>query len=150
MPPFQAARELIRRVQTDCAVEIDGNAYSVPWRLIGETVRATVVDGIVRIHHGTHEVAVHPVCVGRRHRVIEPAHFEGEWRSLHTSPVLMKTNYMPGDPKECHQRALRCTELAERAADSELKAVLKSLAERWLKMAAELERAQALRDELRT
>jgi len=77
MPPFQAARELIRRVQTDCAVEIDGNAYSVPWRLIGETVRATVVDGIVRIHHGTHEVAVHPVCVGRRHRVIEPAHFEG-------------------------------------------------------------------------
>jgi hypothetical protein len=40
MPPFQAARELIRRVQTDCAVEIDGNAYSVPWRLIGETVRA--------------------------------------------------------------------------------------------------------------
>jgi Mu transposase-like protein len=24
----------------DCAVEIDGNAYSVPWRLIGETVRA--------------------------------------------------------------------------------------------------------------
>jgi hypothetical protein len=33
---------------------------------------------------------------------------------------------------------------------SELKAVLKSLAERWLKMAAELERAQALRDELRT
>jgi len=40
MPPFQAARELIRRVQTDCAVEIVGNAYSVPWRLIGETVRA--------------------------------------------------------------------------------------------------------------
>ncbi|WP_374207799.1 hypothetical protein [Bradyrhizobium sp. 190] len=34
-PPFQAARELIRRVQADCAVEIDGNAYSVPWRLIG-------------------------------------------------------------------------------------------------------------------
>jgi hypothetical protein len=57
---------------------------------------------------------------------------------------------MPGDPKECHQRALRCEELAERAADSELKAVLKSLAERWLKMAAELERAQALRDKLRT
>src|SRR5262249_61054548 len=53
MPPFQAARELIRRVQTDCAVEIDGNAYSVPWRLIGETVRATIVDDTVRIHHGT-------------------------------------------------------------------------------------------------
>ena len=45
IPPFHVARELIRRVQADCAVEIDGNAYSVPWRLIGETVRATVMDG---------------------------------------------------------------------------------------------------------
>jgi transposase len=77
MPPFQAARELIRRVQSDCAVEIDGNAYSVPWRLIGEMVRATVADGTVRIHYGFHEVAVHPICAGRRRRVIDPAHFEG-------------------------------------------------------------------------
>jgi hypothetical protein len=30
--PFHAARELIRRVQAYCAVEIGGNAYSVPWR----------------------------------------------------------------------------------------------------------------------
>ena len=56
MPPFQAAHELIRRVQSDCAVEIDGNAYSVPWRLIGEMVRATIMDGTVRIHHGLHEL----------------------------------------------------------------------------------------------
>ena len=55
---------------------------------------------------------------------------------------------MPGDPKERRQRALRCTELAENAADSQLKAVLKHLAEQWLKMAVELERAHALRDEL--
>jgi hypothetical protein len=27
-PPFHVARELIRRVQADCAVEIDGNVYS--------------------------------------------------------------------------------------------------------------------------
>ncbi|MGY4353044.1 transposase [Bradyrhizobium sp. GM7.3] len=76
-PPFQAARDLIRRVQADCAVEIDGNAYSVPWRLIGETVRATIADGVVRIHHGIHEVAVHPICVGRHHRVVDPKHLEG-------------------------------------------------------------------------
>jgi len=77
MPPFQAARELIRRVQSDCAIEIDGNAYSVPWRLIGETVRIMIADGMVRVHHGIHEVAVHAVCVGRRRRIIDPAHFEG-------------------------------------------------------------------------
>lgn len=76
-PPFQAVRELIRRVQNDCAIEIDGNAYSVPWRLIGETVRATIMDGTVRIHHGPHAVAVHPLCAGRRHRVVDPVHFEG-------------------------------------------------------------------------
>jgi len=75
--PFHATRELIRRVQSDCAVEIDGNAYSVPWRLIGETVRATITDGVVRIHHGIHEVAVHPICSGRRRRVIDPGHFAG-------------------------------------------------------------------------
>jgi hypothetical protein len=39
-------------VQADCAIETDGSACSVPWRLIGETVRATIVDGMVRIHHG--------------------------------------------------------------------------------------------------
>jgi hypothetical protein len=40
-------------------------------------VRATIADGVVRIHHGTLEVAVHPICVGRRRRVVDPKHFEG-------------------------------------------------------------------------
>ena len=77
IPPFQAVRELVRRVQSDCAVEIDGNAYSVPWRLIGEMVRATIMDSTVRVYHGPHEVAVHPICAGCRRRVIDPAHFAG-------------------------------------------------------------------------
>ena len=34
VPPFSAARDLVRRVGADCAVSVDGNAYSVPWRLI--------------------------------------------------------------------------------------------------------------------
>jgi len=38
-------------------VEIYGNAYSVPWRLIGEMVRATIMDGIVRVYHGGQQVA---------------------------------------------------------------------------------------------
>jgi hypothetical protein len=40
-------------------VEIDGNAYSVPWRLIGEMVRATIMDGTVHIYYGSRQVAVH-------------------------------------------------------------------------------------------
>jgi Mu transposase, C-terminal domain len=64
-------------VQADCAVEIDGNAYSVPWRLIGEMVRATIMDSVVRIHHGNQQVALHTACAGRRQRAVDPAHFEG-------------------------------------------------------------------------
>jgi hypothetical protein len=45
IPPFMTARDLVRRVGADCAVEVDGNAYSVPWRLIGERVRVTVGPG---------------------------------------------------------------------------------------------------------
>jgi hypothetical protein len=48
----------------------------------------------------------------------------------------------PVGPKECRKNALRCTELAENARDSKLKAVLKHLAEQWLKAAIELERAE--------
>jgi transposase len=77
IPPFRTTRELIRRVGSDCAVEIDGNAYSVPWRLIGESVRVTVTDTAVRVHHGTREVAVHAVVSGRRQRAVDPAHYAG-------------------------------------------------------------------------
>lgn len=35
-----------------CAVEINTNSYSVPWRLIGERVAVTIVAGEVRIRHG--------------------------------------------------------------------------------------------------
>jgi hypothetical protein len=77
MPPFHVARDLIRRVRADCAVEIDGNAYSVPWRLIGEMVRATIMDGTVHIYYGSRQVAVHQACAGRRQRSVDPAHFDG-------------------------------------------------------------------------
>jgi len=56
---------------------VDTNAYSVPWRLIGETVRAVIAGGRISIQHGGQEVAVHPECGGRRQRLIEPAHFSG-------------------------------------------------------------------------
>ena len=54
---------------------------------------------------------------------------------------------MPGDPKECRQHALQCTELAERAESFERAQAFRNLAKQWLRMAAELERAHILRDE---
>jgi transposase len=75
--PFHIARELIRRVGSDCTIEIDSNAYSVPWRLIGESVLVTVTNTAVRVHHAGHEVAVHAVLSGRRQRSTDPAHYAG-------------------------------------------------------------------------
>lgn len=76
-PPFRQLRDLVRRVQSDCVVEVDTNSYSVPWRLIGENVQVVVSGGRVRVMHAGVEVAVHAETVGRRQRVIEPAHFLG-------------------------------------------------------------------------
>lgn len=76
-PPFRQVRELVRRVQPDCAVAVDGNSYSVPWRLIGESVRVVVADGRVRVHHAGAEVAAHPEITGRLQRITDPAHFHG-------------------------------------------------------------------------
>ncbi|MEW5705158.1 MAG: IS21 family transposase [Pseudomonadota bacterium] len=76
-PSFGALRELTRVVGNDCAVEIDTNSYSVPWRLIGERVAVTVAAGEVRIRHGRREVAVHEVADGRRQRVVDRAHLDG-------------------------------------------------------------------------
>jgi transposase len=77
IPPFTTARDLVRRVGSDCAVEVDGNAYSVPWRLIGERVQVTVGSGAVRVAHAGREVAVHAELPGRRGRAVDPVHFEG-------------------------------------------------------------------------
>ncbi len=76
-PPFRQLRELVRRVQSDCSIDIDGNSYSVPWRLIGESVQVVVSGGRVRITHAGREVAVHAESSGRRQRVVDPAHFHG-------------------------------------------------------------------------
>jgi len=77
IPPFRAARDLVLVVQNDCAVEIDGNAYSVPWRLVGERVRVMVTAETVRVFHSSREVAQHEVHPGCRQRAVDPAHFEG-------------------------------------------------------------------------
>jgi hypothetical protein len=76
-PPFSTLRELSRVVGNDCAVEVDTNSYSVPWKLIGERVAVTVAGGEVRIRHGAREVAVHRQTEGRRQRVVDRAHLDG-------------------------------------------------------------------------
>jgi len=54
---------------------------------------------------------------------------------------------MPGDPKECRERALECVELARTANTPEHKQLLTNLAQSWIKLAVEIERENALLNE---
>jgi transposase len=107
-PPFHATRELIRRVQADCAVEVETNSYSVPWRLIGERVRVTIGAGAVRISHAGRVVAVHEECAGRRERAIDPAHFEGVagFRSRATGETITPAAVVVPPPSPALLRSL--------------------------------------------
>jgi transposase len=76
-PAFGSLRDLVRVVGNDCAIELDGNSYSVPWHLIGERVAVTVSAGKVRIRHGGRQVATHDQAQGRRQRIIDLVHLDG-------------------------------------------------------------------------
>lgn len=75
--PFGQLRDLVRKVRPDCAIDLDTNSYSVPWRLVGETVQVVVLAGRVIVRHAGEVVADHPVCDGRRQRIIDRTHLAG-------------------------------------------------------------------------
>jgi hypothetical protein len=52
---------------------LDTNSYSVPWRLIGESVQVVVLGGRVVVRHAGEVVADHALCQGRRQRIVERA-----------------------------------------------------------------------------
>jgi hypothetical protein len=70
-------RELVRRVHADACVEVDTNRYSVPWRLIGETVTVVVAANELTILHAGREVARHGELAGRRRSAIDRRHLLG-------------------------------------------------------------------------
>ena len=106
MPTFRATRDLVRRVQSDCVVEVDGNTYSVPWRLIGESVGVAVTGEMLRISHAGHEVAAHRLRVGRRQRAINPAHFEGVAGSHVRAVALLGEPANDAAPDTCRAATL--------------------------------------------
>ena len=76
-PPYGSPRELVRKVSRDCAVALDTNQYSVPWRLVGEEVRVSVTDAKVRVYRGSELVAEHDRVVdGHHRRVVDRSHYE--------------------------------------------------------------------------
>lgn len=75
--PFLQVRELSRRVHSDACVEVDTNRYSVPWRLIGESVTVVVAERQVKVLYAGEEVASHAQSSLRRATVLERRHLVG-------------------------------------------------------------------------
>ena len=75
--PFGQLRDLVRKVQADCAIDLDTNSYSVPWRLIGDSVQVVVQGSRVIVRHAGVVIADHPLCEGRRQRIVDRAHLVG-------------------------------------------------------------------------
>lgn len=86
-PPFGAPADLTRKVSVDCSVSLDTNHYSVPWRLVGETVRLSVTNGRVRIYLGAELVACHEIAKGRNRRVVDRSHFADLERTDRPAPT---------------------------------------------------------------
>jgi transposase len=66
-----------RVVASDWLVSIDGNRYSVPFRLIGQSVQVVRVGGQWSIRHRGQLVAEHPVLAGRNELSVRPEHGPG-------------------------------------------------------------------------
>ena len=75
--PLGQLRDLVRKVQADCAIDLDTNSYSVPWRLIGESVQVVVLGGRIVVRHAGQVVADHSLCAGRRQRIVDGTHLTG-------------------------------------------------------------------------
>lgn len=76
-PSFLAAMVRDRVVATDWLVSIDGNRYSVPCRLIGQTVQVVRQEDRWVIRHRGQIVAEHAVLGGRARLAMLPEHGPG-------------------------------------------------------------------------
>jgi hypothetical protein len=74
-------RRLQRRVANDSFVDIDTVRYSVPHRLVRDHVEVLVTPAEVRVFHGADVVAVHARSFEPHAKVVDPAHFQGLWRT---------------------------------------------------------------------
>lgn len=70
-------RALGRRVNAEGCIELDTNAYGVPWRLIGESVTLMVSTSTASVRHGGQEVVQHAELSGQRGRQIDRTHLMG-------------------------------------------------------------------------
>jgi transposase len=87
VPPYHLVRHPLRRVASDCLVNLETNRYSVPWRLVGERVEVAIVQGRVRVFHRGALVAEHLLGAGRHQVIRDAEHYRGLFRQEPRSPA---------------------------------------------------------------
>lgn len=80
-PPVARERRVTRKVANDSLVDIDTVRYSVPHRLVKQSVEVLVGEQQVTIFHGSEVVARHERSMEPHSKIIDPAHYEGLWRT---------------------------------------------------------------------
>jgi transposase len=92
--PQQAYRtvETVFRCSTrDCVISYGGNFYSVPARYAARRhLRVEVSPAELTICHNAEKIAVHRLCHGRHHRIIDPKHLEGLAVEATLTPLQIK------------------------------------------------------------
>lgn len=88
-PLVARERRLARKVANDALVDVDTVRYSVPHRLVKQTVEVLVGDAKVSIFHDGKRVAEHARSFEPRSRITEASHYDGLWRRP----------YSPSDPR---------------------------------------------------
>jgi transposase len=80
-------QRLKRKVANDALVDVDTVRYSVPHRLVRESVEVQVGEQQVRIFHAGKLVATHARGKQPHARVVDEAHWEGLWRQRTVEPA---------------------------------------------------------------
>jgi len=105
LPPVYEVAE--RVVDLNGYVSLDANRYSVPERLVGQTVTVYKYPARVDIHHRHGEVASHPRLIGQRDvRHTDPSHHPTPTRTNRTPAI--EAQLRPDSPElEAYARALK-------------------------------------------
>lgn len=82
--PFDTAYHRVRQVSLDAFISLDGNRYSVPGHLVGETVQVCeALDGEIEILNAGQRVATHHKRRGSGERIVVNAHHAPLWAAVH-------------------------------------------------------------------
>lgn len=75
---FHAVEMTFRSSTRDCLISYEGNFYSVPHRYAARRgLRVEVAEDRLEIYHQDQRIALHALCRGKHHRIVDPKHLEG-------------------------------------------------------------------------